>query len=107
MNKTLYMLILVFVMALVTYIIRVLPFVLFKSKIKSNFIRSVLYYVPYTVLMAMTFPAIFFVTGNVITSTVGTVVAILSSLSKKSMMVVSAVLSVLAVLATYGILQLA
>ena len=36
MNKTLYMLILVAVMALVTYIIRLIPFVCFKKKIKST-----------------------------------------------------------------------
>ena len=106
MNKTVYMLILVGVMALVTYAIRVIPFIIFKGKIKSRFIKSVLYYVPYSVLIAMTFPAVFTVTGNVITSIVGTAVAIIASLNKKAIMVVVAVLSVLAVLATQGILYL-
>lgn len=48
------------VMAGVTYLIRMIPFTLFKKKIKSRFIQSVLYYIPYAVLSAMTFPAIFF-----------------------------------------------
>lgn len=106
MNETLYMLLLVFIMAVVTYAIRVIPFVLFKKQIKSQFIKSFLYYVPYTVLIAMTFPAVFTVTGNVITSTAGTVVALIASLNKKSMMVVVAILAVLAVLVTEGILVL-
>lgn len=46
------------VMALVTYAIRVLPLTLIRREIKSPFIRSFLYYVPYTTLAVMTFPAI-------------------------------------------------
>lgn len=47
------------VMAGVTYAIRVLPLVLFRKEIKSTFVRSFLYYIPYAVLGAMTFPAVF------------------------------------------------
>ena len=46
------------VMALVTYAIRVLPLTLIRREIKNPFIRSFLYYVPYTTLAVMTFPAI-------------------------------------------------
>lgn len=46
------------VMALVTYAIRVLPLTLIRREIKNPFIRSFLYYVPYTTLSVMTFPAI-------------------------------------------------
>ena len=38
------------VMAVVTYLIRALPFAFFRKKIKSQFIKSFLYYVPYAVL---------------------------------------------------------
>ncbi len=106
MDKTLYSLLLVLIMSFVTYAIRVAPFLFFKKKIKSRFIKSFLYYVPYAVLVAMTFPSIFYITGNVISSAVGTVVAILASLSKKSMMVVVAILAVVAVLACEGIMYL-
>ena len=51
------------VMAGVTYLIRMLPLVLFRRKIESRFIRSVLYYMPYAVLTAMTVPAVFSSTG--------------------------------------------
>ena len=67
------------VMAGVTYLIRMLPFTLFKSKIKSKFLRSFLKYIPYTVLSAMTFPAIFYSTGNVITAAVGTIAALITA----------------------------
>lgn len=64
------------VMAGVTYLIRMIPFVAFRQKIKSRFFRSFLYYVPYAVLSAMTIPAIFYATGNLTTAAVGTVVAV-------------------------------
>lgn len=43
-------------MALVTYLIRVLPLTLIRKPIKSVFLRSFLYYVPYVTLSLMTFP---------------------------------------------------
>lgn len=65
------------VMAGVTYLIRMIPFTFFRSKIKSKFFKSLLYYIPYAVLSAMTIPAIFYSTGNMITAAAGTAVAVL------------------------------
>ena len=48
------------VMSLVTYLIRMIPFVLVKKKIKNRFLLSFLYYVPYAVLSVMTITAIFY-----------------------------------------------
>lgn len=48
----------IFIMIAVTYLIRVLPLTLIRKRIKSRFIRSFLYYVPYVTLAIMTFPAI-------------------------------------------------
>ena len=48
----------IFIMAAVTYAVRVLPMTLIRKQIKSRFIRSFLYYVPYVTLAVMTFPAI-------------------------------------------------
>ena len=64
------------VMAGVTYLIRMIPFTFFTHKIKSRFFKSFLYYIPYAVLSAMTFPAIFYSTGDTITAAVGTVAAV-------------------------------
>lgn len=80
---------LVFVMALVTYLIRMLPFVLFRKPIKSRFIQSFLFYVPYAVLSAMTFPAIFSSTDYGISAIIGTVIAMILSYFEKSLLTVA------------------
>lgn len=63
------------VMAGVTYLIRMLPFTLFRKEIKSQFFKSFLYYIPYAVLSAMTIPAIFYATGDFPSAIAGTAVA--------------------------------
>lgn len=92
-------LILIAVMTAVTYVIRMIPLVFFRKKITSVFIRSVLYYVPYAVLSAMTFPSIFYSTGSVVASACGTAVAVVASANKKSLLFVAvcAVVTVLMV----------
>lgn len=52
------------VMAIVTYLIRVLPLTLVRREIKNVYIRSFLYYVPYVTLSVMTFPSIMEATGS-------------------------------------------
>ena len=69
----------ILVMAGVTYLIRMGPFVLFRKKIRSRFLRSFLFYMPYAVLSAMTIPEIFYSTGNVLTASAGTVTALAMS----------------------------
>ncbi len=53
------------IMALVTYLIRVLPLTLIRKKIKNKTLRSFLYYVPYVTLAVMTFPAILEATNSI------------------------------------------
>ena len=65
----------IIVTAGVTYLIRMIPFTFFNRKIKSQFFRSFLYYIPYAVLSAMTIPAIFYSTGSIMTAAVGTAAA--------------------------------
>lgn len=77
------------VMAGVTYLIRMIPFTLFRKKIKSPFFRGFLYYIPYAVLSAMTIPAIFCSTGNTATSVIGTVVAVVLAYFKLPLIVVA------------------
>lgn len=66
----------IFIMALVTYLPRMLPLAIFKKKIQNKFVRSFLAYVPYAVLAAMTFPEIFTSTSNFISALAGTAVAV-------------------------------
>jgi branched-subunit amino acid transport protein len=65
-------------MAVVTYLIRMLPFTLVRKKIKSRFFRSLMYYIPYAVLSAMTIPAIFRSTGSLATALAGTAAALVT-----------------------------
>ena len=76
---TKYLLFQLAVMAGVTYLVRMVPLVIFRKKIENTFIRSFLYYIPYAVLAAMTFPAVFSSTGGGIWSAlVGLLVALLA-----------------------------
>lgn len=52
------------VMAIVTYLIRVLPLTLLRREIKNVTLRSFLYYVPYVTLSVMTFPAMMEATNS-------------------------------------------
>ncbi len=55
----------ILIMALVTYLIRMLPLALIRKKITNKFFRSFLYYVPFVTLAVMTFPAILNATDSV------------------------------------------
>lgn len=77
------------VMAGVTYLIRMLPFTLFRKEIKSKFFNSVLYYIPYAVLSAMTFPAIFYSTDSTVSAAVGTVIAVVLAYFKVPLVIVA------------------
>ena len=77
------------VMAGVTYLIRMIPFTFFRKKINNRFIRSFLHYIPYAVLSAMTFPAIFYSTDDKLTAAVGTVAALVLAYFGLPLIVVS------------------
>ena len=77
------------VIAGVTYLIRVIPFTLFRKKIRSPFFRSLLHYIPYAVLSAMTIPAILTSTGSLATSLAGTIVAVVLAYLGKPLIVVA------------------
>ena len=77
------------VMAAVTYLIRMIPFTLFRKEIKSTFFRSFLAYVPYAVLGAMTFPSIFYATSSYPSAIAGTVVALTLAFFRRSLLTVA------------------
>ncbi len=79
----------IFVMAAVTYLIRLLPITLIRKKITNKFFRSFLYYVPYATLAAMTFPAILYSTSSIISASVGFITAFILSWKGKSLLLVS------------------
>lgn len=85
MNIYLYIL----AMALTTYLIRVLPMTIFRKPIKSRFLRSFLYYVPYCCLTAMTFPSILCSTASILNGAAALVVAVVLAYRGKSLIVVA------------------
>ncbi len=69
----------ILLMALVTFIIRVLPLTLIRKPIRNRFIRSFLYYVPYITLSVMTFPAIIEATASPLSGGVALILGIIAA----------------------------
>lgn len=93
------------VMAVVTYLIRMLPLTVFRKEIKSRFVQSFLTYIPYAVLGAMTFPDVMYSTGNLWTAAAGVITAVILAWRGKSLLTV-AVAACCAVAAAQGIMLL-
>lgn len=94
-----YIIVCITLMALVTYIPRVLPLVLFRKKLDDGFLKSFLKYMPYGVLAAMVFPGIFYSTSSPVSAIIGTAVALVMSFFKMDLLPV-AVCAVLCVFLT-------
>ena len=82
-------LMLIAVMAVVTYLIRMLPLAIFRREIKSRFFRSFLFYVPYAVLGAMTFPAILYSTASIWSAAAGLAAAVWLAWREKGLVTVA------------------
>ena len=76
-------------MTVTTYLVRMIPFVLFRKKLTNPKVKAFFDYIPYTVLSAMTFPAILYSTGSVFAATFGLAVALALSFMEKSLLVVA------------------
>ena len=76
-------------MALVTYLIRILPLTLIRREIKNRFVRSFLYYVPYVTLAVMTFPAIMNDTPTIWSGLAALAVGVALALSGRDLMIVA------------------
>ncbi len=93
------------VMALVTYLIRMLPLTAFRRPIRSRFVQSFLTYIPFAVLGAMTFPEVLYSTGDLRTAAAGVAVAVVLAWRGKGLLTV-AVAACAAVAAAQGLLLL-
>lgn len=89
----------VIIMAAVTYLIRVIPFTLFRSKVKSPFLQYFFDYIPYAVLAAMTLPHMLYEGKNPLCAAAGFAVALILALCRQSLIVVSLGTSIAAFLA--------
>ena len=80
---------LIAIMALTTYLVRALPLLLFRKKVENRFVKSLLHYLPYAILAAMTVPAMFFAAGDVRSGAVGFTAAFLLALREKSLVAIA------------------
>jgi len=76
-------------MAVTTYLVRMIPFTLFRKKLEKPSVKAFFDYIPYTVLSAMTFPAILYATGSVISAAIGFAVALVLGFFERSLIVVA------------------
>lgn len=74
----------------ITYLVRAVPLILVKGRIKNRFILSFLHYIPYAVLSVMTVPAIFYATGDRLSAVAGFAVAVFLALMNRSLLTVAA-----------------
>ena len=74
----------------VTYLVRMVPLVLMKGKIRNRFVLSFLHYIPYAVLSVMTIPAIFYATESPLSAITGFAVAVGLAWKEKSLLLVAA-----------------
>lgn len=95
----------ILVMAFVTYVPRVLPLSLVRRPIRNRFFRSWLYYMPYAVLGAMTFPALLYSTSSIWSAVAGMAAALVLAYVGLSLMPV-AVISTGVVLVVEGLLHI-
>lgn len=79
----------VLIMAVVTYLIRMVPLVLLDREIKNTFIKSFLYYVPYAALASMTFPAILYSSTEMAAAAAGLAVAFFMAVREMGLMPVA------------------
>lgn len=80
----------ILIMALTTYLIRMLPITVFRKEIKNKYVKAFLKYIPIVCLTAMTVPAIFMATEHLASGIAAFAVAVVLALCKRSLVVVAA-----------------
>ncbi|RFU63546.1 AzlD domain-containing protein [Peribacillus saganii] len=98
MNSTIAIMILG--MAVVTYLPRMLPFVLFKGKELPPFVQGILKNIPFATLGALIFPGILFIQEDILYGIIGAAAAIIIAFTGANVIVV--VLGAIAVLSVYS-----
>lgn len=79
----------ILIMALTTFFIRALPMILIRKEIKSPYLKSFLYYVPYVTLAVMTFPAIVEATNSPLAGYLSLIVGIIAAKKDMNLIVVA------------------
>ncbi|MCQ2272041.1 MAG: AzlD domain-containing protein [Bacteroidales bacterium] len=89
------------VMALTTYCIRVTPMALFHRKLENQWFKDFMFYIPFCVLAAMTFPDVLYSTKSLTSGIVATAVALIMSWRRRDLLVVAIGAVLAAVLTEY------
>lgn len=107
-----YVAICMFLMFLTTYLIRVIPIGFVRKKMENLWIQDFLYYIPFCVLSAMTFPDVLYSTSAAgtephitLSAVIATAVAIIMSWRKRGLVAV-AIVAVLVAIAVELVLPL-
>lgn len=82
------MILLVIFMAIVTYIPRMLPIVLFKDSKLPHFWRAFFSYIPYAALASLIFPGIIYSTGNIYSAVFGGIVSLILAYYRLNVIIV-------------------
>lgn len=94
--------IMVLIMAGITYFLRVLPVTLIRKKVKSPYINAFLNYVPFAILGALTIPDVFYSTQDIMAAVLGTFVALVVAYLGRGLLTVT-IAAVVTVL-VYGLI---
>ena len=89
------------VMALTTYFIRVTPMAVFHRKLENRWFKDFMFYIPFCVLAAMTFPDVIYSTKSLTSGVVATAVALIMSWRKRDLLTVAIGAVLAAVLVEY------
>ena len=79
------------IMIIVTNLIRVVPIILLRGRIRNRFLRSFLYYVPYVTLAVMTFPAIIEATQSPLAGVLALLMGIIAAICGLGLFPVAAI----------------
>ena len=91
----------ILVMFAVTYLVRALPITLIRRKIRSPFLQSFLYYVPYVTLAVMTFPAIIEATQSLVSGALALAAGIIAAWFGRSLLQVASLCCAVVLIAEF------
>ena len=84
-----FLLILTFVLFGISYLMRMIPLVFCKGKIKNKFLNSFLYYIPFAVMTSIIIPEVFSSTSSLASAISGVIVAVVLGLLGQNMLVIA------------------
>lgn len=100
-----YVIVCMFLMFLTTYLIRVIPIGFVRRKMENEWVKDFLYYIPFCVLSAMTFPDVLYSTSAAgtephisVSAAIATAVAIIMSWRNRGLVRVALVAVLVAII---------